>query len=69
MWFSPGGKEEEKNFWDIADRKKAIQFALKKARKGDVVMITGKGCEQCMVKGKKKIPWDDRKIARKALEK
>ncbi|MFC1651619.1 Mur ligase family protein [Patescibacteria group bacterium] len=64
-----GNKEENKNFWEIANRKKAIQFALKKARKGDVVMITGKGCEQLMIKGKKKIPWDDRKVVREALKK
>ncbi len=63
------GKEEAKNFWEIADRKKAIEFALGKARKDDVVMITGKGCEQLMVKGKKKIPWDDREVARKILNK
>ncbi len=63
-----GGKKEKQNFWDIADRKKAIQFAIKKARRGDVVVITGKGCEQCMVFGKKKVKWDDREVVKRILK-
>ncbi len=62
-----GGKIEKKDFWEIPNRKEAIRFAIEKANKGDVVMITGKGCEQWMVVGKEKIPWDDRKIAKKIL--
>jgi len=49
----------------ILDRRQAIQRALKLAQKGDVVIITGKGCESWMcVKGGKKIPWDDRQVIR-----
>jgi len=35
------------------------------AKEGDVVIITGKGCEpwMCLAKGKK-IPWDDRKVVK-----
>lgn len=52
----------------VGDRKKAIEKAIETAEKGDIVLITGKGCEQAMVvKGGKKIPWDDRKIAREKL--
>jgi UDP-N-acetylmuramoyl-L-alanyl-D-glutamate--2,6-diaminopimelate ligase len=49
----------------ILDRRKAIRETLKLAQTGDVVVITGKGCEPwiCVAKGKK-IPWDDRQVAR-----
>jgi len=51
--------------YKILDRRKAIREALKLAKEKDVIIITGKGCEPWMcVKNNKKIPWDDRKIAR-----
>ena len=53
---------------DIADRREAIQVALKEARPGDTVVITGKGSESWMVvAGGKKVPWDDRKVVREEL--
>ncbi len=54
----------------ILDRKEAVGEALKSAQPGDVVVITGKGCESwiCVAKGKK-IPWDDRKIVKEEFEK
>jgi UDP-N-acetylmuramoyl-L-alanyl-D-glutamate--2,6-diaminopimelate ligase len=53
----------------ILDRREAIRFALKKAKRGDVVIITGKGCEPwiCEANGKK-IPWDDRRIVKEEIE-
>ncbi|MFC1700799.1 Mur ligase family protein [Patescibacteria group bacterium] len=54
----------------IIDRQKAIQKALQSAEQGDIVIITGKGCEPWMcVAGGKKISWDDRKIVREEFEK
>ncbi|MDD5012839.1 MAG: UDP-N-acetylmuramoyl-L-alanyl-D-glutamate--2,6-diaminopimelate ligase [Candidatus Pacebacteria bacterium] len=53
----------------ILDREEAIKKALSLAVSGDVVIITGKGCEPWIcVKNGKKIPWDDRDIVRKALK-
>jgi len=54
----------------ILDRREAIREALKLAVPGDVVVVTGKGCEPwlCVAKGKK-IPWDDRKIVKEEYEK
>jgi len=53
----------------IFDRRKAIRKALEEAREGDVVVITGKGSEPFMrVKGGRKIPWSDKKIALEELE-
>jgi UDP-N-acetylmuramoyl-L-alanyl-D-glutamate--2,6-diaminopimelate ligase len=62
------GKKEGETLYKILDRKKAIARAVSMAEEGDLVLITGKGSEQAMcVSGGKKIPWDDREIARGAL--
>lgn len=60
-------KELNKNLFRILDRKEAIKKAVALANSGDLVMITGKGAEQFMIYGSKKIPWDDREVARKAI--
>ena len=48
----------------ISDRKEAIKKALKDARRGDVVIITGKGAEPWLMTKEGKIPWDDREVVR-----
>lgn len=58
-----------KNLYKILDRREAIRKALSLAQKEDLVIITGKGAEQCMVVKNKKIPWDDRKVVREELNK
>ncbi|PIR92770.1 hypothetical protein COT99_04465 [Candidatus Falkowbacteria bacterium CG10_big_fil_rev_8_21_14_0_10_43_10] len=61
---------QEQSLFKILDRREAIRKALRLAREGDVVLITGKGCEQAMcLSGGKKIPWDDRQTAREELGK
>lgn len=64
-----GGKKDEETLWLIEDRRKAIFEAMRKAKAGDLVLITGKGCEQaiCVANGKK-LAWDDRTIAREAIK-
>jgi len=54
----------------ILSRKEAIKKAIQRAIPKDTIIITGKGSEpwMCVAKGKK-IPWDDRKIAREELAK
>ena len=52
----------------ILDRREAIREALKSAKSGDTVVITGKGAEPwIMGPGGEKIPWDDREIVREEL--
>ena len=52
-----------------ADRAKAIEFALKEAREGDVVLICGKGHETTQeIKGVK-YPFDDRVIVKNFTKK
>ena len=64
------GKREGIDLFRIMDRADAIEKAVFLASPGDLVLITGKGCEPVMaVANGKKIPWDDRTAARKALHK
>lgn len=63
-----GGKLD-KAYWRITDRRAGIAKALSLATSGDLVLITGKGAEQSMVIGGKKIAWDDRRVVREELKK
>lgn len=54
----------------ILDRREAIKNALMSAKKGDTVIITGKGSEIFMaVTGGKKLPWSDKDISMEFLNK
>lgn len=55
-------REEGDKFWKIVDREKAIEYALSMAREGDCVIVAGKGAEEVIVIGDKKIPWNDKKV-------
>lgn len=62
------GKKDNIDLFRILDRGDAIDFAVRSAHAGDLVLITGKGSEPVMaVANGKKIPWDDRNAARSAL--
>ncbi len=63
-----GGKVENENAWKVIDRKEAIRKAIKMARRDDLVLITGKGAEEMMQIGKRKIPWNDKKVTLEILE-
>jgi UDP-N-acetylmuramoyl-L-alanyl-D-glutamate--2,6-diaminopimelate ligase len=52
----------------IVDRKEAIQFAIKKAEPGDLVLLAGKGHEQTQTIGGVETAFDEAAIARAALE-
>jgi len=60
-------KKDEETLFRVSDRREAIKKALDMATEGDLVIITGKGCEQFMIFGDKKIPWDDREVVRNIL--
>ncbi|MEO8362708.1 MAG: UDP-N-acetylmuramoyl-L-alanyl-D-glutamate--2,6-diaminopimelate ligase, partial [Vicinamibacteria bacterium] len=48
----------------IADRRDAIDLALRSAEPGDVVVIAGKGHEATQAIRERKIPFDDRLVAK-----
>ena len=64
------GKILNKNLFKTLDRSEAIKKGISLAKKDDLVLITGKGCEQaiCSANGEK-IPWDDRKKVMEILKK
>jgi len=67
---SKGRRVEGENLFLVLDRQEAIDTAIGLAEPGDLVLLTGKGCEPVMaVAGGRKIPWDDRDAARKSLAK
>ena len=59
---------ENVNFWKIMDRREAIKKALQLAKPGDYVIVTGKGAEETMAIGKKRIPWNDKKVILEELQ-
>lgn len=60
---------KQKNFYQILDRRKAIEKALLLAQPGDVIVISGKGCEPWIVEANnKRIAWDDREIVKEILK-
>lgn len=62
------GKIEEQNLFLILERGAAIKRAIGLAGRGDLVLITGKGCEPVMAAARGRlVPWDDREEARKAI--
>jgi UDP-N-acetylmuramoyl-L-alanyl-D-glutamate--2,6-diaminopimelate ligase len=62
-------KKEGQDLFIEVDRKKAIKKAFSLANQGDVVAITAKGTEPCIVVANgEKIPWDDREVSRELLK-
>jgi UDP-N-acetylmuramoyl-L-alanyl-D-glutamate--2,6-diaminopimelate ligase len=52
----------------VADRREAIGIAVCEARPGDMVLIAGKGHEDYQIIGTTKFHFDDREVAREAIE-
>ena len=52
----------------ILDRREAIRSAMREAKPSDLVLLTGKGCEQAIMGPRgSKIPWDERTVAREEI--
>ena len=64
------GKKEEVDLFRLLDREQAIEYAIQLAQPNDLILITGKGSEPVMAVAQgRKIPWDDRLVTRKVLQK
>jgi UDP-N-acetylmuramoyl-L-alanyl-D-glutamate--2,6-diaminopimelate ligase len=63
-----GGAGDASELEVVVDRREAIALALARAEPGDTVVIAGKGHEQGQeFEGGRKIPFDDREVAREEL--
>src|SRR3989344_5140886 len=56
------GKQRERGYFVIPDRREAIRFGLRQAQADDFVIITGKGHEQSLNIDGVETAWDDSEI-------
>ena len=62
------GTEDTKTpVYIIENRKKAIEYALQKAQKNDIILLAGKGHETYQIIGDEKISFDERKTVAELL--
>lgn len=59
----------EESFAAIPDRAQAINYAVEQATAADIIVIAGKGHETYQLIGADVIDFDDRKVARQAIQK
>ncbi|PJE65474.1 hypothetical protein COU91_01480 [Candidatus Saccharibacteria bacterium CG10_big_fil_rev_8_21_14_0_10_47_8] len=63
------GKKQDKDLFLVHDRTEAIKFAIGRAKKGDTVMLLGKGHEKTIERADGEHHWDEIGTAHKALKK
>ena len=64
-----GTKGAKTHVVEIVDRTQAIEFALKKAKKDDIILLAGKGHETYQIIGTEKTHYDEREVVRDLLAK
>jgi len=61
------GKVRDKDLFLVLDRPQAIQFAIKRAKPGDMVVTLGKGHEKTIERADGEHPWDEIGTVREAV--
>ena len=61
------GRREREDYFVVGDRAEAISFAIKMAKAGDLVIVTGKGHERSMCFGTTEYPWSDQDAVQLAI--
>jgi len=61
------GWREGERFVRVRDRREAIRRAFAIARRGDLVLLAGKGTEPSIDMADGPLPWDERSVARELL--
>ena len=61
------GRRRGEDVLAIADRREAIAAAFARARRGDLVLLAGKGHEPTILYADHAIPWDEASVARELL--
>ncbi len=62
------GIDRTKPYRIIKDRKKAIEYVIKNAIAGDIILLVGKGHEEYEIRKEGKVPFSERKIVYACLE-
>lgn len=57
-----------RDYTTIVDRREAIYHAIKQANKGEIILIAGKGHETYQIIGDQVLDFDDRLVAKEAIE-
>lgn len=63
------GAVDQASFIVIEDRREAIEYAVRNARKGDVILLAGKGHEEYEIDSRGKHPFSERALVREFVEK
>lgn len=66
--FEASVKRKDKDYFIIPDRKQAISFAIRSAKKGDIVGFFGKGHENSMCIGDVEYPWNEEEVVKNAIK-
>ncbi|MCH2188835.1 UDP-N-acetylmuramoyl-L-alanyl-D-glutamate--2,6-diaminopimelate ligase [Candidatus Gracilibacteria bacterium] len=61
-------RKEGENFWIIPERKEAIRTALLGAKKGDIVLLLGKGDEHVLMTNDGPVEWHDKTVTQEILK-
>lgn len=61
------GKKMNEEIFLIEDRYKAIEFAIKEAKKDDIIVLTGMGSFETRSMNGGEIEWDERKVVREII--
>jgi UDP-N-acetylmuramoyl-L-alanyl-D-glutamate--2,6-diaminopimelate ligase len=62
------GRVKNRDYFIVNDRAEAIEFAVRLARRGDVVIACGKGHERSLCFGTTEYPWSDQEAMSAALD-
>lgn len=62
------GKVRNKNLFLVLDREEAINFTLKRANKGDTVLLLGKGHEKTIERADGEHPWNEIETTHQVLQ-
>lgn len=61
------GVDKEKAYTMISDRRAAIAYAIENAKRGDIVLLAGKGHEEYEIQGSERLPFSEREIVRECF--
>ena len=62
------GIGDEGHYTVIEDRESAIEYVIRNARSGDVILLAGKGHEEYQIKGNTRLGFSEREIVDKYVK-